>query len=226
MWTNYCLYCDEIYEQPIGWQTLISRQEGTGLCPQCEGQLAPLQGILCTICGRELEGEGLCTDCQRWESDPKWRGILRQNRSLYAYNAFLKDILARFKYRGDYQLAQLFAEQIRETVSEPYPLIVPIPLSEQRQVERGFNQAEAIGRLARLPISLILTRIHTEKQAKKSRQARLDSPQVFSLQHPLSPNQNILLLDDIYTTGMTLRHAAHLLREAGANQIDSLTIAR
>ena len=104
--------------------------------------------------------------------------------------------------------------------------IVPIPLSPERLQERGFNQAEALIVEAGLQSANLLKRTHSEKQSKKSRSDRIHVPQVFSLEPTTLEGKRILLVDDIYTTGSTLRHAAKILVENGAASVSSITIAR
>lgn len=70
-----------------------------------------------------------------------------------------------------------------------------------------------------------LVRIHGEKQSKKSREERIHLKQVFKVNQDVS-GKVILLIDDIYTTGSTLHHAAHALMEAGAKSVSSFTLAR
>jgi competence protein ComFC len=167
----------------------------------------------------------LCNDCVRWEADPEWKGYLDQNISLFQYNDFLKEVIARFKFRGDYIIAKAFAEQIKSKLAKlEYDFLVPIPLSEERLYERGFNQAEALLTVAGYTPTPLLTRIHSEKQSKKSRTERIHVPQVFQVSE--NESGKILLIDDIYTTGSTLRHAAKILKEAGAERIQSITLAR
>ncbi|MFI8688007.1 ComF family protein [Rossellomorea sp. NPDC077527] len=171
--------------------------------------------------------DDVCLDCYRWERDPEWLGILEHNHSFYHYNDFLKDYLARYKYRGDYALAQAFSQTIKTYLAEAeYDLIIPIPLSDERLYERGFNQSTALLEEAEVRPSHILTRWHSEKQSKKTRSERLLQEQGFRLEESDVKGKIILLFDDIYTTGTTLRQAANLLRDAGADTVSSLTLAR
>lgn len=220
----------------IGWKFLILGPEGSLLCEKCKAKLEPIKGTTCTICGRptkNLKEEFVvgdkCLDCVKWEESEKWGRVLDRNISIYIYNDLLKEIIARFKFRGDYVLARIFSEEIKLTIQKlNYDWIVPIPLSKERLYERGFNQAEALVREAGEKPHQVLSRIHSEKQSKKSREERIQVDQVFQI----SANENdvkgkrILLIDDIYTTGSTLRHAALILKEAGAENIQSLTLAR
>ncbi|MGD6967715.1 phosphoribosyltransferase family protein [Rossellomorea vietnamensis] len=233
---THCLACHSEIEYPMTWNSFLFTPKERWLCGKCESQLQAIDGDRCGICSRPLFlvephhiKEGNCLDCIRWEQDPQWRGVLSKNTSLFLYNEYMKTYLARFKYRGDHILAKAFSVSIKEAVSAMNTsLIVPIPLSAERLQERGFNQAAAIATTASLQTQHLLVRKHSEKQSKKSRNERINSQTVFALSpnHPNITNEAILLIDDIYTTGTTLRHAAQCLKQAGAKQVCSLTLAR
>ncbi|MGJ7920323.1 ComF family protein [Neobacillus sp. LXY-4] len=233
-----CVICHQEITGEFGWVQLFSKESNTQLCQTCNKKLLLITGETCQICGRSFEnGEysyrkgQLCFDCTRWEDDPEWHNLLHQNISLFKYNDFLKETLSTFKYRGDYMIAHAFTDFIKiklKPLGQTH-LLVPIPLSSERLYERGFNQAEALIKEAGFTPSPLLARIHTEKQSKKSRSDRIHLPQVFSIipeTAAVITGQSILLIDDIYTTGSTLRHAAKILKKAGAGTISSFTLAR
>ncbi|EDL63910.1 ComF family protein [Bacillus sp. SG-1] len=232
-----CLDCHNEIHYPVTWSSFLFTPKEQWLCDKCSSQLQFITGDTCRICSRPLSllqsqhiKEETCLDCIRWEQDPKWAGVLTQNTSLFLYNEYLKEYLSRFKYRGDYLLVNAFSSAVKEA-AEPliYDLVTPIPLSPERLYERGFNQAEALAREAALQPQHLLIRSHSEKQSKKSRLQRIQSEEVFGINPDLQPeinNKSILLIDDIYTTGTTLRQAARILKEAGAKEITSLTLAR
>ncbi|MGM0855017.1 MAG: ComF family protein [Bacillota bacterium] len=230
---NNCLNCANELVEVISWRGLFYR-EPQFLCDECNKQLVKIEGKRCLGCSRALDDFSTefikgaeCLDCHRWEGDPEWRGVLHQNFSLYRYNDFLKEYLAKYKYRGDYVLAKAFSHTIKSYLTKiEYDLIIPIPLSSDRFYERGFNQSTALLEEAEVRPSNILTRSHSEKQSKKSRKDRLRQEQVFQLVESDLNGTSILLFDDIYTTGTTLRQAAKLLKEAGAEEVSSLTLAR
>jgi competence protein ComFC len=230
---NQCLYCHNHIKEKVTWKGLF-HSETQYLCEECQKRLHPIVGPRCTLCSRSLEKlpgnlkKGTdCLDCFRWEEDPNWKGILHQNTSLFEYNDFLKDYLARYKYRGDHILSNSFSSQIEHFLKRSsYDHIIPIPLSPERLYERGFNQSAALLEAANVIPTNLLTRTHSEKQSKKSRHQRLQQEQVFTLTQTDLTGQTILLFDDIYTTGTTLRQAAKLLKSAGATQVSALTLAR
>jgi competence protein ComFC len=235
---DLCYICYEPIRPEVSWQAIFSAEKDQFICADCEGRLEKIDGDTCRLCRRpfklldeKFRDGDLCHDCFRWEEDPKWQGYLKKNYSIFLYNEFLKEVIAKFKFRGDYLLAKVFAEYFRVQIPKMTAHIyVPIPLSEERLYERGFNQALALLREAGLKPTEILTRVHAEKQSKKSRSERIHLPQVFQLSPETHATdiqgKSILLIDDIYTTGSTLRHAAKLLKEAGAERITSLTLAR
>ncbi|WP_367379308.1 ComF family protein [Rossellomorea aquimaris] len=124
-------------------------------------------------------------------------------------------------------MAKPFAPILKNYIEKSeFDLVTPIPLSNERLYERGFNQSTALLEEAEVRPSCLLTRIHSEKQSKKTRRERLQQEQVFQLGVGDVKGKRVLLFDDIYTTGTTLRQAAKLLKEAGAREVSSLTLAR
>lgn len=140
----------------------------------------------------------------------------------------MKDIMAKWKYRGDYELVNMFKagmeKRFKDNFHKQVLTLVPIPLSKTREQERGFNQAEALAGLLGLPMIHALARVRNEKQAKKSRAERLQSKNPFQLKHRM--DTPVLLIDDLYTTGTTLHWAAFLLKSAGCPKVYSFTLIR
>lgn len=168
--------------------------------------------------------------------------------SLFHYkDPLVKQALWALKYRGSRPVAKLFATLLYETILEHIsdallfenvsePLLLSLPLSEQRLKERGWNQAELIcEEIIKLYPQLhynknILKKIkHTAPQTTLSRKERLlnlkncfgiDSGALHLLQ-----NRNIILLDDVTTTGSTLKEARATLIKAGARKVLCFTVA-
>ncbi|WP_025727199.1 ComF family protein [Heyndrickxia ginsengihumi] len=232
---EYCLYCHERLDVQLSWLTLMFPPKTSWLCHACKRKLTRIVGTTCRMCCRPLENiaadfiqHDLCLDCVKWEKDSNFADVLVQNISLFAYNDGMKEMLARFKFRGDYILAKIFSDDIKQALHTlQFDMLVPIPLSKERLAERGFNQAKALAVEAGFETSDCLERIHTEKQSKKTRAERFQLEHIFYVNDHCNINgKTILLVDDIYTTGSTVRHAAYILRKHGAKKVCAFTLAR
>ena len=133
------------------------------------------------------------------------------------------------------RLAQLmFATQQREPLNSA-EVIIPVPLHRGRERERGFNQATVsareLARLSRLPMEehSVVRSIHTERhRAGMDSRARRDSvANAFAVRHrDMIAGKRVLLIDDVFTTGATVSACAAALKEAGAEEVFVITIAR
>ncbi|WP_052360647.1 ComF family protein [Oceanobacillus manasiensis] len=222
----YCLWCDQEIISSVNWGNLMLPPRSLTLCEECEGKLERITGSRCEKCSRK-SAEQICSDCQWWSTQK--REVLAKNHSIYVYNAFMKEIIAKWKYRGDYVLKKVFEEAFLEAFRKEFgkykdTVLVPIPLSDARLAERGFNQAEALARQLPIQSKNLLTRTDSEKQSKKSRKQRIAGKNPFIMTETL--NKPAILVDDIYTTGTTLRHAAELLRQNGCPKVSSYTLIR
>lgn len=230
----HCLCCHERYVEKISWQSFFCLTTSVSICEQCSKKLELIKGDICEKCGRpfsHLEPEyrqgDLCYDCVRWGDS-----ALEKNRSLYVYNDFLQEIIAKWKYRGDAEISKLFWGPLKNFV-KPFgkiDVVIPIPLSKERLYERSFNQALVLAEGLDLPIIETLIRPQeAAKQSKKSRKERLFREERFQMEQSSLydfKGKTVLLVDDIYTTGATLYSAANVLKANGAGAIFSITVAR
>ena len=164
-----------------------------------------------------------------------------------AYRGRMKDAIHALKYDrlhpAAHGLGRLLAEAITQLAGEAPAelLVVPVPLHRSKHAQRGFNQAralarEALGSLAKshpewrltLAPSALMRLRATESQAGLTpRMRRLNVRGAFSVSDPAAvEGKDILLVDDILTTGATARAAAQALRRAGAHSIYVATLAR
>lgn len=101
-------------------------------------------------------------------------------------------------------------------------------LVKSENTERGFNQAELLASC--LPIKMFCTslrRIETEKQSKKKRKERISGVNPFYFQgEEMFHEQHVLIVDDVYTTGITVRQIGSLLYDRGAREVSCLTLCR
>ena len=232
----YCVWCQTKVIPEVAWQTFFFPDKPRSLCQKCEAGLEKIDFIACEICGRpptndkQQETPTICPDCTKWQQDPSWENILTFNRSAYHYNPLLQEMITKWKYRGDYHVGHAFEEAVIETFKRyffktiPDAILVPIPLSTERLHERAFNQAKVLADLLPYQSENVLKRIHGEKQAKKTRQDRLATANPFLLESEIT--KPVILIDDIYTTGTTLRHAAKILKQHDCPKVYAFTLAR
>lgn len=231
---NQCLWCGKTEMPRVRLADLINwfpiKKEP--LCLDCQANCFELQSVsTCKGCGRKWEKELLCEDCIRWQQ--LYPGYSFHNEALYEYNGFMKEWMERYKFKGDFRFREVFAVPLKERLVVQIKQgwkIVPIPISQNNLSVRGFNQVIGMLDFAQVPYVELLDHIGTgAKQSTKDRKQRMTSPQPFSLlsgQKEFVDKRKILLIDDVYTTGRTLFHAAECLFANGAAEVQTLTIAR
>ncbi|PKJ54457.1 ComF family protein [Bacillus sp. SN10] len=232
----HCLLCDAYILETVSWYTFFVKSYKKYICDSCERKLSYIIGEICTECGRSLElvpstfkKDDICMDCIRWMKEEKYPSF--KNRSLHVYDDVMKEIVAQLKFRGDAELVRIFHRAFRDLFQKYFTdvsTVIAVPLSREREYERGFNQAELLA--ACLPVKISypsLRRRETEKQSKKSRKERLSGSNPFYFQgEEMFHGQHILLVDDVYTTGITVRQIGSLLYDRGAREVSSLTLCR
>ena len=206
------------------------------LCPACQGLIQYNLPPFCVKCSRHLEDfkwGSRCQDCAQHEPafDFAWSACL--------YNDVLKTLIHRFKYSQKTFLSRIFAQFMVSFIKtyrldvEQFDNVLPIPLSSARQRERGFNQArllaEHVAREFNIGLSshnLIKVR-HTQNQALLSQKERWTNIKAaFKIKNPKEfEDKNILLVDDLLTTGATASEAARCLKEAKAKTVGVFTLA-
>lgn len=234
----HCLWCDRPFQPEITWRKMFGMQAFETMCHLCRRSLMYISGEICRICGRMLEWTpskyvkgDRCLDCVRWENEDEMNQNRFFNRSLFVYNDGMQRFMNQFKFRGDAKLVEAIKTEWRQFFRTYYyhQLVVPIPLSKERMYERGFNQSYLLAQIVSDEVHDILIRpFHLEKQSKKTRKERMQMPKNwFALKQDCHvQGKKIILIDDIYTTGTTVRNAATVLYHHGASQVMSLTLAR
>ncbi|WP_242144085.1 MULTISPECIES: ComF family protein [unclassified Bacillus cereus group] len=232
----HCLLCDDYIAEEASWYSFFIRSHDRCICNLCERKLSYIIGECCYDCGRPFSSldpayrcGDICRDCVKWKEENRFPFIM--NRSTYVYHDGMKEILARFKFRGDAELVKIFQVGFVSTFQKYFSnaqFLIPVPLSKEREYERGFNQAERLAACLPIPIfPTSLTRKETEKQSKKGRIERMAAANPFYFQEEERlTGQHLLIIDDVYTTGITVRQVGKLLYHAGAQSVSSLTLCR
>lgn len=195
------------------------------LCQQCAARFQRIDARhVCPDCGRQNDGQR-CRDCLRWAH----MGLdSLQHRGLFVYDDAMKQLIESYKGIGDYHLKDCFAAEV-DGLRQLRAAFVPLTSETAHYQERGFDPV--LGLFAALPLHLWLEKRATDKpQAKKNRAARMMTPQSFTCtcsKVHMNRYRRVCLLDDLYTTGRTLHHAAAALRTGGyAGEIVSRSLIR
>lgn len=217
-------------EQPL---TNVSR---IPVCPACLSLPKPIDAeFFCKAChtpfvdNYPLDEHDLCTIC---------RESLVNFDTAYSFGSYegpLRNLIHLFKYAKVESLAGPLSRLVIQALplDQNFDLIIAMPMHWRKQWERGFNQAELLARpVARrygLKLSNNLRRKrYTTAQAGLSELERRENLRgSFMVKRPEQiAGRRILLIDDVFTTGATLRAAAATLKGAGAAQVSALTLAR
>lgn len=159
-------------------------------------------------------------------------------RSRFKYVENIKSSIVRFKFDNCKWLRDFFSYEIFEAFKEHYSstkidYVIPVPLHPKREKERGYNQAVLLlDKFEEFGYKIELNNLIKEKQTslqvslnKEERMKNLDG--CFNVVDKGKINgKNILLVDDVFTTGSTMEEYAKTLKEAGANCVFGLTLAK
>ena len=204
--------------------------EGQQICPDCLQKIQYTSRNSCIYCGRSLPVRGICPRCRQHPP------VYQEVRSLAGFEGVIREIVINLKYRSDLGLSLVAAEMMAGLVQREnwqLEMVVPVPLSQKRVKERGYNQAAALAfplsLLLKLPLrSKALIRIRdTKSQVHLNAAERKANVQGAFLADPqLVRGSRVLLVDDVYTTGATLNAAAEALCSAGCNDVRVVTLAK
>ncbi len=200
-------------------------------CEECELALLECDPARCAGCGAEGSRQGLCRAC---------RLRLRPLAGVFCgftYEGPLREALQAFKYQGRDDLGPLLAARWVEALSPPRrllsrsPLVAPVPLHVRRLRRRGYDQAWLLARvLARrlrlTPEARLLCRVReTRAQVGLSRPDREKNVRGAFVALPAA-GRPVLLVDDVFTTGATMKAAAEALRRAGSGPVYGFAVAQ
>lgn len=223
-----CTWCQQLQIRNLKMTEILwplSIQETR--CEKCQEKLCPITPPYCALCMKQGQFSP-CEECQLWQQ--KYPTYSFKHHSFFQYNDAFHDWIYRYKFLGDYRLRKTFSKEISRFFKQhPKSIVCAIPLSSERQIERGFNQSEALLSAAKIPtVALLKKNQHTLAQAQKNRQERLAMTQPFEAT-PLATGiegKEVIIFDDIYTTGRTLFYASEILMAFKPLKIRTLSLAR
>jgi competence protein ComFC len=206
-------------------------REGEFICPSCRRSLPRVMPPLCPRCGKPRPSGTLCPTCVSWQAEID--GI----RSPFRFDGVMRQAIHQLKYRNLRALAEPLAKLLNDYLAtNPIPgeVLVPVPLHQKRLRERGYNQsrllAKELGKLTNLPVvdDCLIRQRHAPPQARSStvEERRSNVAGAFVCRDHRLQNKQVLLIDDVSTSGATLDAGATALKATGATSVWGLVLAR
>jgi len=224
-----------LFEQAIGWisppQCIGCSAEGSVLCSHCRDANVVQYGERCGYCNILSPNSKTCLNCRR-------KGLPSHISITTTYDGLIRKLVRDYKFGHQRFVSDELAKLMVDTFVSLAPqittehLIVPIPTATKRVRERGFDHAallaKHIAQKLNLPYANLLGRIGQSSQvgADRSRRQSQTAGEYYVRAPGAVAGRRILVVDDVMTTGATLRAATNMLRTTGAKTVDALVLAK
>jgi ComF family protein len=176
------------------------------------------------------QDESVCHECH--EATLNYVAL----RSCAVFQGKLRDAIHQLKYRRNVSLGQVLAQPMIEQLCEldwPIDLVTPVPLGLARMAERGYNQASLLAR----PIALYFRKLYRPGIIHRCKETRSqvglpvalrkeNVADAFYAERAMTSGKNVLVIDDVITSGATMNACAKALMDAGAKQVYGYSLAR
>lgn len=190
----------------------------------------------CLICFRKISSDRIrfhsrvCVSCFA-EMDPAIRKFEVEGAigwGFYPYNEKIRNLLYLFKGCGDIELKRVFFDPYRRWIRCFFAgyVIVPVPSSESSDRKRGFNHVEEMSKILNIPIVRCIRKSMDVKQSSLPRGKREDTRNRFEMREGFSlTGKKVLLIDDVMTTGSTIRACILLLKKQKTRKIKFIVMS-
>lgn len=211
-----CIFCDRIISQ------------NKKICGMCNAYKYTIGNNICVKCGRDIEN-CLCKGNELF---------FERCIAPFYFSDVIRDSIHKFKFKENQHKTKVFANFMYECILEKYSdisfdYIIPVPMYPKKQRKRGYNQSELLGinlsKMMNVPYSLSTLVKVKDMTAQHELQGinRFENiADTFGIINPeIIDNKNILVVDDVLTSGSTLSECAKTLKQNGANRIYGIVIA-
>ncbi len=199
-------------------------------CDECKTEIYKIDENKCNHCGRKTAYQvEYCDSC----IDKNL--AFTEARSLYEYKGKIKKIIKDIKYFDKTYLLDIFIDDLKELYYSRFmscEVVVGVPMTTQAVKERGYNQAQVLAQKLSKELNLPYSEDIVIKVKDTERQATLDVNErsknlkgAFKVNKQLLKYKNVLLVDDVLTTGTTCNMISELLLKKGVEKVFVLTIA-
>ena len=202
------------------------------ICNDCLKEFKLIKGKVCEICGLPIEEPNvICDECKTMQFE------FDVARASFIYTNKTSKLITDLKFRNKKYLAKFLAYCMSLTLKN-YPMnfdyIVPVPISDERRRQRGFNQSELIAdelsNIVQKPVlnNLIMRTKTTPNQKELSRVQRMKNlVRAFCVEKTKEyEGKDLLIIDDVFTTGATVNEVARMLRQLNPGSICVLTAGK
>ena len=228
-----------IYPQPCPVCNEIVQSEHE-ICGECRKSLTPITGEVCIKCGKSVELRGMkCEDC---EGKPF---CFERNISAFVYDPLLRRAIHGFKYSFNPYSAAVFGREMGMRLAQSEHsvffaeyrnefVVVSVPLHKARLKKRGYNQSEILAKEVAAALGMPFVKdciIRTRDTTPQSEIKQIDEREenikdAFSVERPdILKANNVLIVDDIYTTGATINELSRMIKSVSDKRIFAVTLA-
>jgi ComF family protein len=209
------------------------------VCQACLSEIHPVEGTVCSVCGERLQTpfadrngpeEVRCGLCRKM-APPFVKAV-----AYGSYDGGLRELIHLLKYEQVRPAAVVLGRMLKEASNGldsfgiDQPVVVPVPLHARKLRQRGFNQSVLIAQefIKLASGKMTLQRRETESQIGLTRHQRRENIRgAFVVSRPQEiAGRDVLLIDDVFTTGTTVSECARVLLRAGASKVLVATVAR
>ncbi len=192
----------------------------------------------CGICGKIGEGY-ICSKCYKNIQDYLYKNTEEEIFYLLKYKDIIRKKMIEYKFNDKSYLHQMFCEIFLKNENaceflKNYDIIIPVPIHKSKRKTRGYNQTELISRKIskyfniQIDTKVLIKKKNTPMQSSLGRKDRIKNVQnVYKVVNKEKIiGKNVLIMDDIYTTGATVNECRNILQSAGAKKVGIIIIAK